>query len=368
MSVRLYVGRHFTNANRVAGCLPSHLGWLRRLYGFLHAVLANHNIDTPHLSCSIWIAPTAARHCRCVFSRHGARPHPRLEVLDCQIPVYLYVRSIHIFVLYVCLVVAVKCTPHRLAFFFFFFAARSFTRPLASRVYRFGIALKSVRIITWPVTCDCDARGRPTRGRRRSTAFSCSFSSWAGPRFLFGALLQPLRMSITPLLIIVVNSISSCRYLRQIRDHNKLGEERVLNRVGFLFSQYREEYLYVFFVWTRLKTVVSWLLSVLAAFLCERRQVLWRFRDGAQVVSGDGGTYCAFVCVRESQFCWCHDLSISISPQVAFFPAGSMLQLALSVLVSVAALVYHIYARPFRDSWLNGSWFFLSFFFLLFFF
>ncbi len=42
-------------------------------------------------------------------------------------------------------------------------------------------------------------------------------------------------------------------------------------------------------------------------------------------------------------------------PQVAFFPAGSMLQLALSVLVSVAALVYHIYARPFRDSWLNGS-------------
>jgi hypothetical protein len=40
---------------------------------------------------------------------------------------------------------------------------------------------------------------------------------------------------------------------------------------------------------------------------------------------------------------------------VAFFAKGSMLQLALSVLVSVAALVYHMFTLPFRDSILNGS-------------
>jgi hypothetical protein len=49
--------------------------------------------------------------------------------------------------------------------------------------------------------------------------------------------------------VIIYNSfiVILFRYLRQIRDQNKLSEERVLIRVGFLFSQYREEYLYVSF-------------------------------------------------------------------------------------------------------------------------
>ncbi len=52
------------------------------------------------------------------------------------------------------------------------------------------------------------------------------------------------------------------------------------------------------------------------------------------------------------EFCWYISGSLF---QVAFFPPGSMIQLALSVLVSVAALVYHVYARPFRDMWLNST-------------
>ena len=32
--------------------------------------------------------------------------------------------------------------------------------------------------------------------------------------------------------------------MRRLRGNSKLNEERVLDRVGFLFSQYREEYLY----------------------------------------------------------------------------------------------------------------------------
>ncbi len=38
---------------------------------------------------------------------------------------------------------------------------------------------------------------------------------------------------------------------------------------------------------------------------------------------------------------------------VAFFTAGSMLQLVFSILISVLALLYHVYARPYRESWLN---------------
>ena len=38
---------------------------------------------------------------------------------------------------------------------------------------------------------------------------------------------------------------------------------------------------------------------------------------------------------------------------VAFFTAGSMVQLVLSIFTSVCALAYHVYALPYRESWLN---------------
>ena len=38
---------------------------------------------------------------------------------------------------------------------------------------------------------------------------------------------------------------------------------------------------------------------------------------------------------------------------IAFFTAGSMVQLMLSILVSVCALAYHTHALPYRESWLN---------------
>ena len=38
---------------------------------------------------------------------------------------------------------------------------------------------------------------------------------------------------------------------------------------------------------------------------------------------------------------------------VAFFTAGSMVQLVMSILISVVAMVYHIHAKPFTDTWLN---------------
>ncbi len=39
---------------------------------------------------------------------------------------------------------------------------------------------------------------------------------------------------------------------------------------------------------------------------------------------------------------------------VAFFRSGSMLQLVLSLLVSVWFLAYHVYHRPYLQPWLNG--------------
>ena len=38
---------------------------------------------------------------------------------------------------------------------------------------------------------------------------------------------------------------------------------------------------------------------------------------------------------------------------IAFFTAGSMVQVVLSILISVFALAYHVYALPYRESWLN---------------
>ena len=38
---------------------------------------------------------------------------------------------------------------------------------------------------------------------------------------------------------------------------------------------------------------------------------------------------------------------------IAFFTAGGMVQLVLSIFISVCALAYHTYALPYRESWLN---------------
>ena len=40
---------------------------------------------------------------------------------------------------------------------------------------------------------------------------------------------------------------------------------------------------------------------------------------------------------------------------VAFFATGSMMQLMMSVLVSICAFSYHVYARPFLEDWLNST-------------
>ena len=40
---------------------------------------------------------------------------------------------------------------------------------------------------------------------------------------------------------------------------------------------------------------------------------------------------------------------------VAFFATGSMMQLMMSVLVSISAFSYHVYARPFLEDWLNST-------------
>jgi hypothetical protein len=49
---------------------------------------------------------------------------------------------------------------------------------------------------------------------------------------------------------------------------------------------------------------------------------------------------------------------------VAFFDPGSVLQLSLSVVVSVLALIYHVSANPFKQQFLNGMimWDFFSVF------
>ncbi len=38
---------------------------------------------------------------------------------------------------------------------------------------------------------------------------------------------------------------------------------------------------------------------------------------------------------------------------VAYFPSGSMIQIVLSIIVSVIAFAYHVYAQPFKDRYLN---------------
>ena len=40
---------------------------------------------------------------------------------------------------------------------------------------------------------------------------------------------------------------------------------------------------------------------------------------------------------------------------VAFFAAGSMIQVVLSILISVLAFAYHVHAMPYAALWLNGT-------------
>ncbi len=86
-------------------------------------------------------------------------------------------------------------------------------------------------------------------------------------------------------------------YLRRIQLQERTADDWVLSRVGFLFEQYRPEYLY----WDVVETVRKLYLVTV----------------------------------------------------VAFFESGSMLQLVLSVIVSSLAFAYHVYALPYVDQWLN---------------
>ncbi len=86
-------------------------------------------------------------------------------------------------------------------------------------------------------------------------------------------------------------------YLRRIQLLGRTADDSVLERVGFLFEQYRPEYLY----WDVVETVRKLYLVTV----------------------------------------------------VAFFENGTMLQLVLSVIVSSLAFAYHVYALPYTDRWLN---------------
>ena len=41
--------------------------------------------------------------------------------------------------------------------------------------------------------------------------------------------------------------------------------------------------------------------------------------------------------------------------QVAFFASGSMLQIVLSILISVVSFAYHVFALPYKENWLNST-------------
>jgi hypothetical protein len=86
-------------------------------------------------------------------------------------------------------------------------------------------------------------------------------------------------------------------YLRRVQLQERTADESVLSRVGFLFEQYRPEYLY----WDVVETVRKLYLVTV----------------------------------------------------VAFFESGTMLQLVLSVIVSSLAFAYHVYSLPYKDRWLN---------------
>jgi hypothetical protein len=86
-------------------------------------------------------------------------------------------------------------------------------------------------------------------------------------------------------------------YLRRVQLQGRTADESVLSRVGFLFEQYRPEYLY----WDVVETVRKLYLVTV----------------------------------------------------VAFFESGSQLQLVLSVIISSIAFAYHVYALPYTDRWLN---------------
>ena len=88
-------------------------------------------------------------------------------------------------------------------------------------------------------------------------------------------------------------------YLRRVQERNRTQDVAVLDRVGFLFEQYRAEYLF----WDVLETVRKLYLVTV----------------------------------------------------VAFFTAGSMIQVVLSIFISVLALAYHVYALPYTAAWLNGA-------------
>ena len=88
-------------------------------------------------------------------------------------------------------------------------------------------------------------------------------------------------------------------YLRRLRDMKKLEDERVIDRVGFLYRPYCQEWLF----WDAIDTMRKlYMISV-----------------------------------------------------VAFFPTGTVLQIVLSLIVSVASLSYHQFAQPYRESWLNST-------------
>ncbi len=86
-------------------------------------------------------------------------------------------------------------------------------------------------------------------------------------------------------------------YLRRVQLQGRTADESVLSRVGFLFEQYRPEYLY----WDVVETVRKLYLVTV----------------------------------------------------VAFFESGTMMQLVLSVIVSSMAFAYHVYSLPYKDRWLN---------------
>ena len=116
-------------------------------------------------------------------------------------------------------------------------------------------------------------------------------------------------------------------YLRHLRDAGRLANKRVLDRVGWLYEQYRPEFMFY-----DVSDTMRKLYLVLAHAPPRPSCAQWA---GARVS---------------------HVLRVVSAPQVsmvAFFPVGSIVQIVLSILVSVFALLYHAHARPYLSPWLN---------------
>ncbi len=61
---------------------------------------------------------------------------------------------------------------------------------------------------------------------------------------LLSLLIFHITFSAASVFVILIYLRSLVRYLQRVKSRNKLDHERVVDRLGFVFKQYREEYLF----------------------------------------------------------------------------------------------------------------------------